>query len=90
MRPQKERKCPVEDYGAEIAGEVLPGIYAHQQECAETHGCVRDVCLLDGAWPEEILGREDFEEDPAPESPRAGYGSNGSEVTATWECLSSD
>lgn len=45
-------KCPVEAYGAEIAVEVLPHVYDDQQECARTHGCVRDRCLLDGAWPQ--------------------------------------
>jgi hypothetical protein len=46
-------KCPVEVYGAEIAAEVLPHVYDDQQECARTHGCVRDRCLLDGWWPED-------------------------------------
>ena len=43
-------KCPVEVYGAEIAAEVLPHVYDDQQECARTHGCRRDQCLLDGSW----------------------------------------
>lgn len=48
------QKCPVEVYGAEIAAEVLPHIYDDQQECARTHGCAHDRCLLDGCWPEEM------------------------------------
>ncbi|HET9700942.1 MAG TPA: hypothetical protein VFP70_08490 [Burkholderiales bacterium] len=45
-------KCPVEVYGAEIAAEVLPHVYDDQPECARTHGCVHDRCLLEGCWPE--------------------------------------
>lgn len=91
MKRQVERKCPVEDYGVEIAGEVLPGIYAHQQECAQTHGCVREICLLEGAWPEEIVGNQDVEDDTFSGTASTGYDVDGrSEVRSSWECLGSD
>ncbi len=89
MRAKVERKCPVEDYGVEIAKEVLPGIYSSQQECAETHGCVRSVCLLEGSWPEEISGNEDSEHDVSGNS-RNGWTEVEGEVRASWECLGSD
>lgn len=89
MRARKERKCPVEDYGVEIAGEVLPGIYADQRECAETHGCVRDVCLLEGAWPEEISANEDLEQVLSGNN-RIDWAEGEVEVRASWECLGSD
>jgi hypothetical protein len=43
-------KCPVEVYGVEVAIEVVPKLYAGQQDCSCTHGCVREECLLDGSW----------------------------------------
>lgn len=88
MKACKERKCPVEDYGVEIAGEVLPGIYADQQECADTHGCVRDVCLLEGAWPEEISVIDDREQDLV--GTNRDWTESEGEVRASWECLGSD
>jgi hypothetical protein len=84
-RPE-EVKCPAEIYGADLVAEIMTRVYPSQVACAESHGCERDVCLLEGRWPEETGEREEEPDD----APFRRVSAPGSSSGSGWEFLGSD